>query len=73
MQIPLIPLKISLFLYSKSGLFYLTPGPEYFLLLLKIVEIQHILQVQWAFSTFQWQYLCQHKHSLRLYFVKHVF
>lgn len=73
MQAPLIYLKISLFLYSKSGLSYFLPGAEYFLLLLKTVAIQDILQVQGAFSTSQGQYLCQHKHSLRLYFRKHIF
>lgn len=55
----LIYLKIPHFFEtSKSGLFYFLPGAEYFLLLLKIVEIQDILQVQGAFSTSKGQYLC---------------
>lgn len=73
MQAPLIYLRISHFLYSKSGLFYFLPGTKYFLFLLKIVKIQDILQVQGAFSTSQGQYLCQHEQSLKLYFRKHIF
>lgn len=74
MQAPLIYLKISLFLYTVSQVSltsYLVLS--IFLLLLKTVAIQDILQVQGAFSTSQGQYLCQHKHSFRLYFRKHIF